>query len=90
MLTVTRVAKQKTNKPADQGGPGGGDDEKKKPKKELVQLPPVFKQKLQLIAQDAGIDMGRLIEKQMGDFVDREYLLVLEKKLAEARSSQKK
>jgi hypothetical protein len=48
------------------------DDGGKKKQNPGVKLTPRFHKKLKHIANDLGIDMGPLIEREMSDFVDRE------------------
>lgn len=44
-----------------------------------VKLNPLFHQKLKLIADDVGIDMGALIERELEEFVNREGARVAKK-----------
>lgn len=52
---------------------------------EPVKLRPTFKKRLQRVAEDAGVEMGLLIEQQMEDFVNREFKRLLESDLKELR-----
>lgn len=82
MPTVTRMAKANKNPrpaPTQEGADAAGERVS-----EPVKLRRTFKSKLQLVAEDARVEMGILIEQQMADYISREYLRVLKKKLAEA------
>lgn len=46
-----------------------------------VKLRPTFKERLQRVARDAGVDMGILIENQMAEYINREYRRLLEEDL---------
>ena len=47
----------------------------------MVKLPVRFKQKLEFIANHHGVAMYELIVQQMGDFVAREYKVLLTEEL---------
>ena len=69
------------------GAPGGVVKGNKAEEKvtEAVKLRPTFKYRLQRVAQKAGLDMGILIERQMEDFINREYATIVEQELKELR-----
>lgn len=47
--------------------------------KPAVKLSPAFHQQLKFVADDAGIDMGDLVEREMGAFVSREFDAITER-----------
>lgn len=62
---------------ADKEKPGKAEGPKKQ--KPGVKLNPGFHQKLKIIADDVGLDMGLLIEQEMEEFVKREWGRIQEK-----------
>jgi hypothetical protein len=52
---------------------------------EPVKLRPTFKKRLQRVAEDAGVEMGILIERKMAEFINREFQRLLEADLRELR-----
>lgn len=89
MPTVAPMAKTpKRTKNSTEGAQSppevSGGDAKEEKVTEPVKLRKSFKQKLQLVAEDAGLDMGVLIETLISEHINREYLRVLRVRLAEA------